>query len=112
MTKPEQWVVVRIENPNTTDPFLRTIHKVFASWIGGYLDGDAWKMNSGIERVTEDDTTVSFYGYSGSCYECVKGTYGTGTSFTTGVLDNYIEKAKAVGASITILPEGTDWLQL
>jgi len=112
MTKPEQWVVVKIENPKATDPFLKTIHKVFASWSGGYLDGDSWKMNSGIDRIMEDESTVKFYGYSGSCYECRKGSYGTGTSFPTAVLENYINKAKELGGTMTILPEDTNWMEL
>ena len=112
MTEPGRWVVIKIENPNATDPFLRTIYKVFASWTGGYLDGDSWRMNSGIDRITEDETTVNFYGYSGSCYKCHKGAgnYSTGTSYTTAILDNFTEVAKKAGVTITIMPEDTDWL--
>jgi hypothetical protein len=111
-TKPEQWVVVKIENPKEKDPFLRTVHKVFASWAGCYTAVDSWKMNSGIDRIMEDESTVKFYGYSGSCYECKKGSYGTGFSYTAGILDNFINKAKDMGARITILPEDTNWMEL
>ena len=111
-TKPEQWVVVKIENPKEKDPFLRTIHKVFASWAGGYDSSTKWKMNSGIDRITEDETAVKFYGYSGSCYECKKGSYGTGLSYTAGILDKFINNAKDIGVSITILPEDTNWIEL
>jgi hypothetical protein len=112
MTRPENWVVIKIENPKEKDPLVRTIYKVFASWAGGYLDGDAWKINSGIDRITEDEYTFKFYGYSGSCYICQKGTYGTGTSFSTGVLTDLIKKVEERGATMTILPEDTDWVDL
>jgi len=112
MTRPEKWVVVKIENPNEKDPLLKTVHKVFASWAGGYLDGDKYKMNSGIDRITEDENTIQFYGYSGSCYECQKGAYGTMTSSSDGILDNIISIASSNAVTITVLPEETDWLNL
>lgn len=34
--KPDNWLVIKI---GVTDP----IYKVFATWHGGYLDGDSWK---------------------------------------------------------------------
>ena len=43
---PDKWVVIKI---------LDNEHKIFASWAGGYLDGDRWKLNSGITKVEEDD---------------------------------------------------------
>jgi hypothetical protein len=109
---PESWVVIKIENPKAQDPFLRTIYKVFASWRGGYLDGDMWKINSGIDRIVEDGQTVTFHGYSGSRYVCEKGHYGTGASYTNNVLKGFIEKANEAGATISILPEDTNWMDL
>jgi hypothetical protein len=40
---PDKWVVVKIIGKDTPP-----VHKVFACWYGGYLDGDSWKLNSGI----------------------------------------------------------------
>jgi len=112
MTKPEYWVVVKVVNPNATDPFLRTIHKVFASWDGDNSNGEEWRMNSGINRTAEEDSTVKFYGYSDSLYECNKNAYGTASNYTNGVLNSIISKARKFGVTITILPEETDWLNL
>ena len=107
MTKPEKWLILSIEKEGED-----TIYKVFAQWIGGYTDGDSWKMNSGISRVEEEGDYFKFYGASGSCYECAKPIYGTGTSYTTGVLNNLIKRAKEVGGTITILPSDTNWLNI
>ena len=68
------------------------------------------RIGDGLSAI--DETAVKFYGYSGSCYECKKGSYGAGFSYTVGILDNFINKAKDVGVSITILPEDTNWIEL
>jgi hypothetical protein len=103
---PNRWVVVKI---GTEDP----IYKVFATWNGGYLDGDSWKMNSGIKSIEEDEESLLFNGYSGSVYHCFKNAYGT-NSYSQGVLDDMIKKAKEVypDKPIAMLPEDTDWINL
>ena len=53
------------------------VHKVFASFTGGYLDSNSWRLNSGIDRVEVDGDYFLFYGYSGSVYRCHKDAYGT-----------------------------------
>ena len=108
MTKPDKFVVIKIEHNDDT------IYKVFASWVGGYLDGDAWKMNSGIVKVeTEDrDHLVDFIGHSGSIYQCDKRSYGFCTSYHQGVYDNIQKQADQVGAILSVLPAETDWKSL
>ena len=66
---PDKWMIIRIEG---TDPHFR----VFGSWSGGYLDGDSWRLNSGIESVVEDGNYYNFIGHSGSVYRCHKEMYG------------------------------------
>jgi hypothetical protein len=112
MTQPENWVIVEINYPKAKDPFHRKIHKIFASWTDSYLGGDSWRLNSGIDRAIVQDETVKFYGYSGSCYECIKGTYGTSTSYTTSVLFDMINLAPDIDATIKILRKDTDWTDL
>jgi len=46
MYNPDNWVVIKM---NGDDPHYR----VLAGWSGGYLDGDSWRMNSGITRVED-----------------------------------------------------------
>lgn len=66
---PHKWVVVKIGGP---DPHYR----VLGGWSGGYLDGDSWRMNSGITRADFDGDYWYFYGSSGSCYKCYVDSYG------------------------------------
>lgn len=99
---PERWVVVKIENDS---PY----YKVFGSWAGGYLDGDRWRMNSGIARVEEDLDYYYFYGHSGSCYQCHKKGYGVATSYSQGILDNIMTRSPI---AVEVLNKDQDWINL
>ena len=68
MHTPDNWVILKIRLPE------ETFYKVLAGWSGGYLDGDSWRMNSGIVNVTEDGNYYLFSGSSGSIYKCHKET--------------------------------------
>ena len=103
---PDKWVVVRITGKDTPP-----VHKVFASWYGGYLDGDSWKLNSGITRAYEDGQRVMFDGSSGSTYACHKASYGTNL-YGQGVLNNLIDKIERAGGTCSILSEETNWLEI
>lgn len=103
---PDKWVVLELKNGGTT------IYKVFGSWAGGYLDGDRWKANSGIVEALDDDDYYYFIGYSGSCYKCHKKGYGVMTSYSQSVLDNLIDKASGMGASIKVLLDDTNFMEL
>ena len=103
---PDKWVVVKItalDNP--------PVHKVFASWYGGYLGSDSWKLNSGITKVAENTDYYFFDGFSGSCYACRKGSYGTNL-YGEGVLNNLIDKIERAGGTCSILSEETNWLEI
>jgi|SaaInlStandDraft_2_1057019.scaffolds.fasta_scaffold57280_2 hypothetical protein len=65
---PDNWVVLEIKPEGK-----ETIHKVLTGVSGGYLDGDSWRMNSGIESVEEDGDYYMVHGFSGSTYRCHKG---------------------------------------
>ncbi len=101
---PDKWLVVKLESPESTH------YRVFATWYGGYLHGDSWRMNSGIVSVTEDEKCYYFNGASGSVYQCFKGAYGH-SGYSGSVLHNLIEKSKANGIIITLL-ENQNWIEL
>jgi len=63
---PDVWVILKITNKGNVH------HRVFGGWYGGYLNGDSWKMNSGITRVEDKGELLDFYGESGSVYHCYK----------------------------------------
>lgn len=67
ITTPHRWLILKIGD----------IYKVFGSWFGGYLDGDAWRLNSGIERVEDAGDHWLFHGFSGSVYQCRKDSCGS-----------------------------------
>lgn len=64
--------------------------KVLAGWAGGYLDGDAWKLNSGITKVEEDQNHYFFHGVTGSVYCCNKAFKRTGRA-NQHIYDKLIE---------------------
>ena len=103
---PDKWMVVKI-----TGNDLPPVHKVFACWVGGYLDGDSWKLNSGITKVTEKDDYFFFDGSSGSVYACRKGMYGA-TGYGYGILKHMTDKASKNGIIIEVLSEETDWTKI
>ena len=83
---PDRWSMIKVA-PST--------YKIFGSWIGGYIGGEAWSLNSGIESVDEDEDFYYFYGFSGSCYRCGKRDYSIATSYSSEVLEGLLEKSGA-----------------
>ena len=101
---PDNWVVLKIKEGKLDSGF----YKVLAGWSGGYLDGDSWRMNSGITRVEDHETYYSFYGYSGSVYKVWKDRYGLRMN-NAGVY-NQLKENEAFEGQITLMPEDTDWM--
>ena len=94
---PDRWVIVKLPN---------NYYKVFGTWTGGYLDGDRWKLNSGISKVEQDENFYYFIGFSGSCYKCHKKGYGTATSWGLSVLNKIIEQGNG---QIELMENVEDW---
>jgi len=103
---PDRWVLLKISRPDV-DP----IYKLFSTWFGGYCGSESWKINSGVKKITQDETCFFVEGYSESVYSCDKHTYGTNL-YTSGVLSDMIENAAKSGVTVEILPEDTDFVAL
>jgi hypothetical protein len=101
---PDRWIVVNFVNNG------ERFNKVLVEWKGGYLDGDYWRMNSGITAVEEDGDYWLFHGATGSVYRCNKDRYGV-TGLAADVLRNLLDKNSDT-VIIQALPEDTDWHQL
>ena len=88
---PAEWCLVRINDD---------LVKVFGSWRGGYISGDSWRINSGIEKVEEDGDYWLFIGYSGSVYTCHKDAYRIKSPYNNGILATFdlapMKKAEAL----------------
>lgn len=102
---PDKWVVVKV-----TAGKERPYYRVFASWRGGYVDGDSWKLSSGIVGVKKEDDFFFFNNFSGSTYSCHKDSYGT-IFYSESILKRMIEDHKDQ-VKIEILPEDTVWVAL
>ena len=74
---PDNWVVIKftqqVKSGNTGyGRSEKVFYKVLGGWSGGYLDGDSWRLNSGIVDVEETTDSFIFIGGSGSRYICDK----------------------------------------
>ncbi len=100
---PNNWVVVKLIKDSTA------YYKVFATWTGGYLDGDRWKLNSGITKIESDDSYYYIYGASGSCYACNKKAYGVASFYGENVLNHMITASTNHGVPFEKLEDRSDW---
>ena len=105
MYQPDKFVVLKL----TTDKG-QVHYRVLGSWVGGYLDGDSWRLNSGITEVSAIGPLLYFRGSSGSTYEVHRDTYGL-TSYTASVLGKWeSDYTLDVGPKVEVLPHDTDWV--
>ncbi len=93
---PDAWVIVRL----TVDG--EVIDKVLGGWYGGYLNGDSWRLNSGITEVRDLDDFYEFEGSSGSTYRCAKGTQRM-SSLMAQVLSGFQDSLKDTVHSIEVI---------
>lgn len=100
---PDSWVVIKMQHNN------QTLYKVLGGWAGGYLNGDSWRLNSGIEKVIYDSihNDYLFVGSSGSVYRCNKVSYGLKMS-TASIWNQMKEKYPD---QVELL-EDRDWLKM
>lgn len=104
--QPEEWCLVRVKG---NDPHYR----VFGSWRGGYVNGDSWRMNSGVVNCIEDGDYYIFEGFSGSTYRCHKKGYGIRSPYNSSVLSEYVTASKGLVEAIETLietPLRMDWI--
>jgi len=96
--EPEEWVLVKVDED---------LVKVFGSWRGGYISGDSWRMNSGIEKIEEDGDYWLFIGYSGSVYKCHKDAYRITSPYNEGILASYNLTPMKKAAALRFIREKT-----
>jgi hypothetical protein len=67
---PSYWVIIKTPE----------VHKILCGFYGNYIDGDEWRMSSGITEVTEEDADhYLIKNESGSVYKCLKKNEGLGS---------------------------------
>lgn len=94
----DKWQIIEISHGG------EIIYKLFATWYGGYLGSDEWRLNSGITRVEFDGANYRFYGQSGSCYVGHKDAYGS-SGWSQGIAMNLVENARKAGVEAEILSQ-------
>ena len=99
----DNWVVIKF---NTEEHGI--FYKVLVGTSGGYLDGDSWRMNSGITKVEEDEECYYFYGASGSRYRCYKESY----TLRMNNAHIWTQLQGMHGDKVEMMPEDTDWMNM
>jgi len=97
----DNWVVIKMKGD---EPHYRLLVGI----SGGYLDGDSWRMNSGITKVVEDAEFFYFSGYSGSRYRCCKES----CMLRTNTANIWTRLQKLHGDKVERMPEDTDWMKM
>lgn len=101
---PDRWQVVKIAAVESDVPVFR----IFGTWYGGFVTGDSWRLNSGIEKIEDTGTSYAVYGSSGSIYRCFKGAEGM-SMYTQGVfssLKGQIERSGGIMEVVDIIETG------
>jgi hypothetical protein len=105
MYQPDKFLVLKITNSKD-----ETHHRIFGTWSGGYLDGDSWRLNSGIVKVEAQGPFLLFHGSSGSLYKVHKDMYGA-SAYTGSVITSWQhDYLEGVGPKFEMLPRDTDWV--
>ena len=101
---PDNWVIVKFPLSDKNVEYYR----VLAGWSGGYINSDAWQLNSGIEKCEYDvaNDCWRFYGKSGSCYVCNAKSYIVRTNIAS------ILHTLETVHNVTMLDEDTDWMSM
>ena len=77
---PDKWVIVDTGKTK----------KVFATFYGGYLNGQSWKLSSGTKEIIDDDVRWTLPQESGSVYHLYKNSEGM-SRWSSGVLGGFIK---------------------
>lgn len=89
---PDGYAILKVQAYGSDDIVL----KVFGSWSGGYLDGDSWRLNSGIIDVKEYEDSYLVTGYSGSQYVLSKQTNYI-RHYNEAILQDMLAKLRSYG---------------
>jgi hypothetical protein len=100
--KPDRWVLLHVTGDHPDLP----IYKVLGGWSGGYLDGDSWRINSGVVSVDQEEygDVLLFHGQSGSTYRCHRRSYGLSVIMAGG-LNRFSELARRYGWDVRLVEE-------
>lgn len=81
MLCPDKWVILKIEHKDQ-----EPIYKLLSGWYGGYLDGDSWRLNSGITAIKNGIGLTYITGSSGTEYKCYLNNEGVSSMMTEVII--------------------------
>jgi len=93
---PDKWVIIKFKGKDST------WYKVLGSWYGGYLDGDSWRLSSGLEKIEEDGEFYLMKNFSGSVYKCHKTSDGMHMT-SSGVYQTIEQESKKVDIEVSLI---------
>ena len=99
---PDRWAIVELKF-NDSDEVTQ---KVMASWYGGYLGSDSWRLSSGITKIVDTDTHYEIHNESGSIYTCGKHCQGM-SGYTAGMFESFARDLEGKG-SIKVIEYGKE----
>ena len=102
---PDDWVILKVLFKMQDRTFTQL--RVLGGWRGGYLNGDAWRINSDIQAIHADDLEYRFLGRSGSAYLCRRGEYRMSRIMAAG-LEELKRRPTVVDAEIL---EDRNWFE-
>lgn len=86
---PDRWTVLRLKQKDGTFEY-----KVLASFYGGFVGSNSWRLSSGTKETFEFDDYFEFHQYSGTIYRGYKDRYGM-SMYTQGVLAEWLRNPEA-----------------
>ena len=84
---PDNWIIIEASKGDDN------VRKILSGWKGGYLDGDSWRLSSGITDIIDKDTHYEIHNESGSIYICNKQSQRMNMC-TSGIYSQLIESNK------------------
>lgn len=96
---PDRWIAIRVPIDG------KKVLKVFCTWAGGYLTGDSWRLNSGVEKIESEGDCWYATTHSGAVYRLYKDSYGIAGASNYNVLASLEEKFSDILEVLTGTPE-------
>jgi hypothetical protein len=104
MQYPDRWLILKFEHNG------QTTFKLFSTWLGGYLDSDSWRLNSGITSIEPSGNSYIVSGYSGTQYTIHPSAAGT-SSYTSSILTQIRYRVEATGDKLTVIDNINTYLK-
>jgi len=94
--EPYKWELLKFNDGKNT------WYKVLGSWVGGYLDGDSWRLSSVVDKIDEDSDFYIMFNSSGSLYRCGKEGRGL-TAYTSSIVSDILDQGEQQNIEVSIV---------